>query len=164
MRPSQLATPGKLRSAQSVRRDLAWLISQAEIAVARGQSAERAFTDIRAFIASATSYVNAAAPVYALTAGAPSPTSIAADNTAVSTVVFNLKANGVNLAGATVSFSKGGATAATNTLSVASGVTDASGNVTVTLKGSVAGAATIVATSTNTGATVTTTSATITLT
>lgn len=164
MRPSLLATPGKLRSAQACRRDLAWLISQAEIAVARGQSPERAFTDIRAFIASATAYINTAAPTYVISAGAPTPASIVANNTAVSTVVFNVKRNGVNMAGATVTFGKAGAAAATCTLSVASGVTDASGNVTVTLKGSAAGQAGITGTTVNTGATVVTASSAITLT
>lgn len=164
-RASQFASPGRLRSAQAVRREVAWLLSQAEIAVAKGQTAEAAFTDIRAFISSVNSYVNAAAPVYGLTVGAgPTPASILANNTATASVTFNLKANGVNLAGATVLFTKGGATAATNTLSVASGVTDASGNVTVTLKGSAAGIGTIIATSTNTGATVSVTSGNITLT
>lgn len=164
MRPSLLATPGKLRNAQACRRDLAWLISQAEIAVARGQTPERAFTDIRAFIASATSYVNVIAPVYTIVAGAPSPASILANDTATSTVVFNVKANGTNLVGATVLFTKGGAQAATCTLTAASGVTDASGNVSAVIKGSVAGSVTITGTTTNTGATVAATSSTITLT
>lgn len=164
MRPSQLATPGRLRSAQAVRRELAWLVSQAEIAVARGQTPERAFADIRAFIASATAYINTAAPSYAIAAGAPSPTSILANNTAVSTVTFNVKRNGVNLAGATVTFGKAGPQAATCTLSAASGVTDASGNVSVTLKGTAAGTATVTGTTTNTGATVVTASSAITLT
>jgi hypothetical protein len=161
---SQFASPGRLRSAQAVRREVAWLLSQAEIAVARGQTPEAAFADIKAFLADVNTYALTAAPAYTLTAGAPSPASILANNTAVSTVVFNLKRNGVNLAGATVNFTKGGATAATNTLSVASGVTDASGNVTVTLKGSAAGVGTIVATTVNTGATSSATSANITLT
>lgn len=161
---SQFASPGRLRSAQAVRREVAWLLSQAEIAVARGQTPEAAFADIKAFIADVNTYIVTAAPEYTLTAGAPSPSSILANNTAVSTVVFNLKRNGVNFAGATVNFTKGGAQAATNTLSVASAVTDASGNVTVTLKGSAAGSGTIVATTTNTGATDTATSAAITLT
>lgn len=162
---SQFASPGRLRSAQAVRREVAWLLSQAEIAVAKGQTPEAAFESIRAFIADVNTYVNTAAPVYGLTVGAgPTPASILADNTATSSVTFNLKANGVNLAGATVNFTKGGPQAATNTLSVASGVTDASGNVTVTLKGSAAGTGTVIATSTNTGATVTVTSGTITLT
>jgi len=163
-RASQFASPGRLRSAQAVRREVAWLLSQAEIAVAKGQTAEAAFTDIRAFISSVNAYVNVAAPVYGITAGTPSPTSILANNTAVSTVTFNVKSNGVNLVGATVNFTKGGAQAATNTLSVASGVTDASGNVSVTLKGSAAGSGTVIATTTNTGATVSATSSAITLT
>lgn len=163
-RASDFVSPGRLRSAQAVRREIAWLISQAEIAVARGQTPEAAFTDVRAFLASAVAVVAAAAPTYTITAGTPSPTSIVANNTAVSTVVFNVKQNGENMVGATVTFSKGGAQASTNTLSVASGVTDASGNVTVTLKGSAAGAGTIIASTTNTGATVTATSASITLT
>lgn len=144
MRASILATPGRLRNAQSVRRDMAWLISQAEIAVARGQNPERAFENIRLFLTSATTYVNTAAPVYALT-NTPAPASIVADNTAVSTLTINLKANGVNLAGKTVTLVKGGAQAATCTLSATSGVTDASGNITVTLKGSVAGTCTVTA-------------------
>lgn len=163
-RASQFASPGKLRSAQAVRREVAWLLSQAEIAVAKGQTPEAAFADIKAFVADVNTYVLAAAPEYTITAGAPSPASIAANNTAVSTVVFNVKRNGVNLQGATVNFTKGGATAATNTLSVASGVTDASGNVSVTLKGSAAGVGTIIATTVNTGATDSATSANITLT
>lgn len=145
MRASLLATPGKLRNAQAVRRDLAWLISQAEIAVAKGQNAERAFTDIRAFLASATAYVNTAAPVYALTAVA-APTSIVGNNTATSTITANIKANGVNSAGNTVSFALSGPQAATCTLSAATGVSDASGNVAVTVKGSVAGSVTVTAT------------------
>jgi hypothetical protein len=145
MRASLLATPGKLRNAQAVRRDLAWLISQAEIAVAKGQNPERAFTDIRAFLASAVSYVNTAAPVYSITAPA-SPTSIVANNTAVSTITANVKANGINSVGQTVTFTKSGAQAATCTLSAASGVTDASGNIAVTLKGTVAGTCTVTAT------------------
>lgn len=161
---SQFASPGRLRSAQAVRREVAWLLSQCEIAVAKGQTPEAAFASVRAFIDDVDAYIATAAPTYALTAGAPSPASILANNTATSSVTFNLKRNGVNLAGATVNFTKGGATAATNTLSVASGVTDASGNVTVTLKGSVAGVGTIIATSTNTGAVSTVTSANITLT
>jgi hypothetical protein len=161
---SQFASPGRLRSAQAVRREVAWLVSQAEIAVAKGQTPEAAFENIRLFVADVTTYINTAAPVYGITAGAPSPSSILANDTATSSVTFNVKRNGVNMVGATVNFTKGGATAATNTLSVASGVTDASGNVTVTLKGSVAGAATVIGTTTNTGATVTATSATITLT
>jgi hypothetical protein len=164
MRASSLASPGRLRSAQAVRRELAWLISQAEIAVAKGQTPEAAFVDIRAFIASATAAITVIAPTYAMTATTPSPASILANNTATSSVTFNVKSNGVNLVGATVNFTKGGATAATNTLSVASGVTDASGNVTVTLKGSVAGIGTIIGTTVNTGATVVTTSTNITLT
>lgn len=164
MRPSLLATPGKLRSAQACRRDLAWLISQAEIAVARGQSPERAFSDIRAFIASATQYINTAAPTYVLAAGAPTPASIAADNTATSTVVFNVKRNGVNMAGATVTFGKSGPAQATCTLSVASAVTDASGNASVTIKGSAAGTVNVTGTTVNTGATATATSAVVTLT
>ncbi len=164
MRPSQLATPGRLRSAQAVRRELAWLVSQAEIAVARGQTPEAAFAQIRAFLASATTYINTAAPQYALAAGAPSPASIVANNTAVSTVVFNVKRNGVNLQGATVVFGKGGAQAGTSTLSATSGVTDVNGNVSVTIKGTVAGSVTITGSTTNTGATVTAASAAITLT
>ncbi|WYW03866.1 hypothetical protein Pori2_00046 [Pseudomonas phage vB_PpuP-Pori-2] len=164
MRASQLAQPGRLRNAQDVRRSLAWLISQAEIAVARGQTPEAAFADIRAFISSASSYINTAAPVYTITATAPSPASILANNTATSSVTFNVKRNGVNMQSATVLFTKGGAQAATNTLSVASGVTDASGNVTVTLKGSAAGVGTVIGTTVNTGATVTVTSGNVTLT
>ena len=163
-RASQFASPGRLRSAQAVRREVAWLLSQAEIAVAKGQTAEAAFTDIRAFISSVNAYVNVAAPVYGITAGAPSPASILANNTAVSTVTFNVKSTGVNLVGSRVNFTKGCAQAATNTLSVASGVTDASGNVSVTLKGSAAGSGTVIATTTNTGATVSATSSAITLT
>lgn len=146
MRPSLLATPGKLRNAQAVRRDLAWLISQAEIAVARGQNPERAFTQIRDFLNSAITYVNTAAPVYTITNGA-APTSIAADDTELSTLTINVKANGVNSVGQTVTLVKSGAQAATCTLSASSGVTDASGNVIVTLKGSVAGTCIVTATS-----------------
>lgn len=164
MRPSQLATPGRLRCAQAVRRDLAWLISQAEMAVAKGQTAEAAFVNVRAFLASATTYINVLAPIYGITAGAPSPASILANNTATSTVVFNVKSNGVNLVGATVNFTKGGAQAATCTLTAASGVTDASGNVSAIIKGSAAGVVTITGTTTNTGATVAATSTNITLT
>jgi len=161
---SQFASPGRLRSAQAVRREVAWLLSQAEIAVARGQTPEAAFADFKAFIADVNTYVLEAAPEYTITAGAPTPSSIAANNTATSSVTFNVKRNGVNLAGATVNFTKGGATAATNTLSAASGVTDASGNVTVTLKGSAAGVGTVIGTTINTGATDSVTSANITLT
>lgn len=161
---SQFASPGRLRSAQAVRREVAWLISQAEIAVAKGQTPEAAFLDIKAFIASVQSAVLVAAPEYTITAGTPSPTSIAANNTAVSTVVFNVKRNGLNFAGATITFTKGGATAATNTLSATSGVTDASGNFSVTLKGSAAGIGTIIGSTTNTGAVDSVTSANITLT
>lgn len=146
MRPSLLATPGKLRSAQAVRRDLAWLISQAEIAVARGTNPERAFTDIRNFLNSAVTYVNGKAPVYAVTLGA-APTSIVANNTAVSTLTINLKANGANSAGKAVSIVKSGPQAATCTLSATTGTTDASGNVVVTIKGTVAGSVTVTATS-----------------
>lgn len=141
MRASQLAMPGRLRNAQDVRRSLAWLISQAEIAVARGQGPELAFAQVKDFLASATTYVLAAAPSYALTVGTPVPTSIAADNVATSSITFNVKANGVNKAGVTVTFTKTGPQAATCTLSAASGVTDASGNVTVTIKGTAAGTA-----------------------
>lgn len=144
MRPSLLATPGRLRNAQAVRRDLAWLISQAEIAVARGQNPELAFEKIREFLVSATSYVNTAAPVYTIT-NIAAPTSIVADNTALSTITINVKANGLNAAGQAVVLTKGGAQAATCTLSAASGTTDASGNVVVTLKGSVAGTCTVTA-------------------
>lgn len=161
---SQFASPGRLRSAQAVRREVAWLLSQAEIAVARGQTPEAAFADIKAFIADVNTYVLTSAPEYTITAGAPTPGSIAANNTATSSVTFNVKRNGVNLEGATVNFTKGGATAATNTLSVASGVTDASGNVTVTMKGSAAGVGTVIGTTINTGATDSVTSANITLT
>lgn len=160
---SQFASPGKLRSAQAVRREVAWLLSQAEIAVAKGQTPEAAFTDIKAFIADVNSYVLTAAPLYAITAGAPTPASIAADNTATSSVTFNVKSNGANLAGATVTFTKGGATAATNTLSAASGVTDANGNVSVTLKGSAAGVGTIIGTINIGGSVKTVTSGNITL-
>lgn len=146
MRPSLLATPGKLRSAQAVRRDLAWLISQAEIAVARGTNPERAFTDIRNFLNSAVTYVNGKAPVYAVTIGA-APTSILANNTAISTLTINVKANGVNSAGKAVTLTKSGPQAATCSLSVTTGTTDASGNVTVTIKGSAAGTCTVTATS-----------------
>ena len=145
MRASLLATPGKLRNAQAVRRDLAWLISQAEIAVAKGQDPERAFVDIRAFLASASTYVNAHAPVYSITAPA-SPTSIAANNTALSTITANVKANGVNSAGKTVTFAKSGPQAATCTLSATTGTTDASGNAAVTVKGTAAGSVIITAT------------------
>lgn len=146
MRPSLLATPGKLRNAQAVRRDLAWLISQAEIAVARGQNPERAFSQIREFLSSATSYVNTAAPVYTVTVVAD-PTSIVADNVATSSLTINVKANGVNSPGQAVTLVKSGAQAATCTLSASSGTTDASGNVVVTLRGSVAGTCTVTATS-----------------
>lgn len=163
-RASQFASPGKLRSAQAVRREVAWLLSQAEIAVAKGQTPEAAFADIKAFIASVNTYTLALAPLYAITAAAPSPTSIAANNTAVASVTFNVKSNGANLAGATVTFTKGGAQAATNKLSVASGVTDASGNVSVTLNGSAAGVGTIIGTINIGGSVKTVTSANITLT
>lgn len=146
MRPSLLATPGTLRSAQAVRRDLAWLISQAEIAVARGQNPERAFVQIRDFLNSAITYVNTAAPIYGIV-NVASPTSIEANNTATSTLTINVKANGVNAAGQSVTLAKSGAQAATCTLSAASGVTDVNGNVIVTLKGSVAGTCTVTATS-----------------
>jgi len=145
MRASLLATPGKLRNAQAVRRDLAWLISQAEIAVAKGQNPERAFENIRAFLVSATTYVNTAAPVYVLLAPA-SPTSIVANNTEVSTITANIKANGVNSAGQTITFAKSGPQAATCTLSATTGVSDASGNVAITVKGSVAGSVIVTAT------------------
>lgn len=145
MRASLLATPGKLRNAQAVRRDLAWLISQAEIAIAKGQNATRAFYDIRLFLASAVNYVNTVAPVFALLAPA-SPTSILANNTALSTITANIKSNGVNAAGQTITFAKSGAQAATCTLSATTGVSDASGNVAVTVKGTVAGTVTITAT------------------
>jgi len=161
---SQFASPGRLRSAQAVRREVAWLLSQAEIAVAKGQTPEAAFEAIRAFIADVNTYVNTAAPVYAIAAGAPSPASILANNTATSSVTFNVKSNGVNLVGATVNFTKSGAQAATCTLNVASGVTDASGNVTVTIKGTVAGSVNVNGSTTNTGATVVAVSSAITLT
>lgn len=144
MRPSLLATPGKLRNAQAVRRDLAWLISQAEIAVARGQNPERAFVDIRAFLASAVAYVNTKAPVYTIT-NVAAPTSILANNTATSTLTINVKANGVNAAGQAVVLTKSGPQAGTCTLSAASGTTDASGNVVVTLKGTAAGSCIVTA-------------------
>lgn len=146
MRPSLLATPGKLRSAQAVRRELAWLISQAEIAVARGQNPERAFVQIREFLTSAVDYVNTAAPVYSIT-NVAAPTSILANNTALSTLTINVKANGLNAAGKSVVLTKGGAQAATCTLSASSGVTDASGNLVVTLKGTAAGTCTVTAVS-----------------
>jgi hypothetical protein len=146
MRPSLLATPGRLRNAQAVRRDLAWLISQAEIAVARGQNPERAFENIRAFLVSAESYVNTVAPVYSIT-NIASPTSILANDTATSTITINVKANGLNSVGQSVVLTKGGAQAATCTLAASSGTTDASGNFVTTLKGSVAGTCTVTAVS-----------------
>lgn len=145
-RASQLTSPGRLRNAQEARRTVAWLISQAEIAVARGQSPEAAFADIRAFLNSALTVVTTAAPVYAVSAVA-APTSILGNNTATSTITATVTANGAPAAaGIPVSFTLSGPQAATCTLSAASGTTNASGIATVTVKGSVAGSVTVTAT------------------
>lgn len=139
---SDLSNPGRLANHQRLRREAAWALSQAEVAIARGTDPERAMQGLRAFFQDCLDEVNITAPVYALTAGA-SPTSIVADDTATSTITINVKANGVNKAGETVTFAKSGAQAATCTLSATSAVTDASGNATVTVKGSAAGSVTI---------------------
>lgn len=145
-RASDFATPGRLRNAQAVRRDMAWLVSQAEIAVARGQNPEAAFVDIRAFLTSVLAKVNSVAPVY-LTSAVASPTSILANNTATSTITATITANGVAVgAGTTVNFALSGPQAATCTLSAASAVTGAGGTATVTVKGSAAGSVTVTAT------------------
>lgn len=147
-RASDLVSPGRLRNAQDVRRSLAWLISQAEIAVARGQTPEAAFADVKAFLASANTIVTTLAPNWAVGAVA-SPTSIAANNTATSTITVTVTKNGVVAPNGTpVTFALSGAAAGTSTLSAASGVVaGGAGQVTVTVKGSVAGVVTVTASS-----------------
>ncbi|WYW04307.1 hypothetical protein Kurepalu1_00005 [Pseudomonas phage vB_PpuP-Kurepalu-1] len=145
-RASDLVSPGRLRNAQDVRRSLAWLISQAEIAVARGQSPEAAFADVKAFLASANTIVTTLAPNWALDAVA-APTSILANNTATSTITASVTRNGVDAPNGTiVTFSLSGPQAATCTLS-ASTANTASGDATVTVKGSAAGSVTVTASS-----------------
>lgn len=145
-RASDLVSPGCLRNAQDVRRSLAWLISQAEIAVARGQTPEAAFADVKAFLASANTIVTTLAPNWAVSAVA-SPTSIAANNTATSTITVTVTKNGAPAPnGTVVTFSKSGAAAATATLSAASATTTG-GTATVTVKGSAAGAVVVTAAS-----------------
>lgn len=141
---SDLTNPGRLANHQRLRREAAWAISQAEVAVARGTDPERAFQNLRAFFQDCIAEVNAVAPFYEISS-AISPASIVANNTATATFSGTMLKNGSAAGSETVTFTLSGPQAATCTLSAATATTNGSGAYSVTVKGSVAGSVTVTA-------------------